>query len=156
MTDPHQGQQGQHLLRPAPPEGFDRLEGQRQGVEAGTAGHGAAHVADHQVGGMEPQGSLGGQQAGDGAQVAAGAEHLQHPVALGGQPAVDPAAGGNSPLQQGPIEVGDQHQLSLSGQGRSEMALEPGPWRPPALLRPRPPDRAWTGSSARGPWLGRV
>ena len=100
---------------------------------------------------MEPQGGLRGQQPGNGAQVPTGAEHLQHPMAPGGQPAVDPATGRNGPLQQGAVEVGDQHQFDPAGQGRGEMALKAGPGRPSAVLHTGPPDGAGAGVRPHAP-----
>ena len=108
-----QGQLGQQLLWQTPPELLDRPDRQGQGLQAEATGDGAAHIADHQMGRRQPQLRLGGQQPGHRTQIAAGAEDMNHPLALPHQPAIQPAAPGGGARQQGAIEIGDQHQLRL-------------------------------------------
>ena len=99
------------------------------------------------MGGLKPHGGLPGQQPGDGAQVPTRAEDMEHPVTLGGQPAVHTAAGPEAALQQGSVQIGHQNQLGPHGQRRREMLLEADSGRLLPIRRPWPPYRTPPGGA---------
>lgn len=62
-----------------------------------------------------------------GAQIAAGAEHVEHAMPLTLQPAIEPAAPLHRAPQQGAIKVGHQYQLGIGGEFPGQVVAEGTP-----------------------------
>lgn len=76
------------------------------------------------MGGRQADGFILLEHPGDRAEITAGAEHMQHPLAPLGQPAIKAPTLRRGTPQQGAVEIGHQHQLGLLRQGRRELPLQ--------------------------------
>jgi ATP-dependent helicase HrpB len=118
------GDQRQQALGQTLPAAIDRLHHQGHRRQAQAAGHGATHIADHEMGWMQAEAILLIEQAGHRTQVPAGAEHMQHLLTAGHQPGIEAAATLSRAAEQGAVEIGHQHQLRAAGQARRQLALQ--------------------------------
>ena len=100
---------------------LNRIHRQGEQLEAGPAGHGAAHIANHEMGGPQAQVLVLNQKPIDRTQIPPRAKHVQHPMPLAFQPAIEGTPLGQWAPQQGAIEVGDKHQLGMVGQGSRKL-----------------------------------
>ena len=120
----HGGQQRQESLGHPAPEGLDRIDSQGNGLEADPAGHGAAHIPNDEVGGAQPHLLLRLQQPTHRAQITPGAVHMQYPLPLRLQPAVEKPSPARRTVEQGAVEIRHQHQVRMGGQGGAELLLQ--------------------------------
>ena len=61
---------------------LNRIHRRREQLEAGPAGHGAAHIANHEMGSPQAQALVLNQKPIDRTQIPPGAKHVQHPMPL--------------------------------------------------------------------------